>query len=92
MLEETKGLLKDYHLLIDFPLHELKDDLYTIDFFFPVYFFSINMLALAKDAGNDEDMAEMISYEIDSLSKQLSELEDNMKVCFYSFNLFGIVS
>ncbi|XP_004494342.1 peptide chain release factor APG3, chloroplastic [Cicer arietinum] len=36
--------------------------------------------ALAKDAGNDEDMAEMISYEIDSLSKQLSELEDNMKV------------
>ncbi|KAJ1392699.1 Peptide chain release factor class I/class II [Sesbania bispinosa] len=36
--------------------------------------------ALAKDAGNDEDMAEMISYEIDSLSKQLSELEDKLKV------------
>ncbi|KAJ1412651.1 Peptide chain release factor class I/class II [Sesbania bispinosa] len=36
--------------------------------------------ALAKDAGNDEDMAEMISYEIDSLSKQLAELEDKLKV------------
>ncbi|KAK7284685.1 hypothetical protein RJT34_19435 [Clitoria ternatea] len=35
---------------------------------------------LAKDVGNDEDMAEMISYEIDSLSKQLSELEDKLKV------------
>ncbi|XP_027349577.1 peptide chain release factor APG3, chloroplastic [Abrus precatorius] len=36
--------------------------------------------ALAKDDGNDEDMAAMISYEIDSLSKQLSELEDKLKV------------
>ncbi|KAK2364634.1 Peptide chain release factor [Trifolium repens] len=36
--------------------------------------------ALAKDDGNDEDMAEMISYEIESLSKQLSELEDKLKV------------
>ncbi|CAJ1879227.1 unnamed protein product [Sphenostylis stenocarpa] len=36
--------------------------------------------ALAKDNGNDEDMAEMISYEIDSLSKQLAELEDKLKV------------
>ncbi|GAU42549.1 hypothetical protein TSUD_341750 [Trifolium subterraneum] len=36
--------------------------------------------ALSKDDGNDEDMAEMISYEIESLSKQLSELEDKLKV------------
>jgi len=47
------------------------------------------MIALAKDAGNDEDMAEMISYEIDSLSKQLSELEEKLKVRFYSFPCFG---
>ncbi|RDX86981.1 Peptide chain release factor APG3, chloroplastic [Mucuna pruriens] len=36
--------------------------------------------ALAKDDGNDEDMVEMISYEIDSLSKQLAELENKLKV------------
>ncbi|KAK7396856.1 hypothetical protein VNO78_18018 [Psophocarpus tetragonolobus] len=36
--------------------------------------------ALAKDDGNDEDMVEMISYEINSLSKQLAELEDQLKV------------
>ncbi|KAF7804821.1 peptide chain release factor APG3, chloroplastic [Senna tora] len=36
--------------------------------------------ALAKDDGNDEDMAEMIRYEIDTLSKQLAELEDKIKV------------
>ncbi|CAJ2632072.1 unnamed protein product [Trifolium pratense] len=36
--------------------------------------------ALSKDDGNDEDMAEMISYEIESLSKQLTELEDKLKV------------
>ncbi|KAK7378946.1 hypothetical protein VNO80_04397 [Phaseolus coccineus] len=36
--------------------------------------------ALAKDGGNDEEMVEMISYEIDLLSKQLAELENNLKV------------
>lgn len=36
--------------------------------------------ALAKDDGNDEDMVEMISFEIDSLSKQLAELEEKLKV------------
>lgn len=46
------------------------------------------MIALAKDAGNDEDMAEMISYEIDSLSKQLSELEEKLKVHFLFISLF----
>ncbi|KAK7374994.1 hypothetical protein VNO80_08438 [Phaseolus coccineus] len=34
---------------------------------------------LAKDGGNDEDMVEMISYEIDLMSKQLAEVEDNLK-------------
>ncbi|KAG4913672.1 hypothetical protein JHK82_054258 [Glycine max] len=38
------------------------------------------ILALAKDDGNDEDMVEMISFEIDSLSKQLAELEEKLKV------------
>ncbi|KAL5135656.1 Peptide chain release factor APG3, chloroplastic [Glycine soja] len=35
--------------------------------------------ALAKDDGNDEDMVEMISFEIDTLSKQLAELEEKIK-------------
>lgn len=48
------------------------------------------MLALTKDDGNDADMAEMISYEIDSLSKQLSELEDKLKVCFNFIHLLFI--
>lgn len=47
------------------------------------------MIALAKDAGNDQDMTEMISYEIESLSKQLSELEEKLKVLFFSFPCFG---
>lgn len=42
------------------------------------------MLALTMDDGNDQDMAEMISYEIDSLSRQLAELEDKLKVCFFT--------
>jgi len=50
-----------------------------IDF---VFFLNYCWLALAKDGGNDEDMVEMISFEIDLLSKQLAELEDNLKVCF----------
>ncbi|MED6155245.1 Peptide chain release factor apg3, chloroplastic [Stylosanthes scabra] len=36
--------------------------------------------ALAKDDENDEDMVEMISSEIDSLSRQMAELEDQLKV------------
>ncbi|XP_059435527.1 peptide chain release factor APG3, chloroplastic [Corylus avellana] len=36
--------------------------------------------ALAKEDASDEDMAEMISYEIDSLSNQLKELEEKLKV------------
>lgn len=39
------------------------------------------MSALAKDDGNDEDMAEMIAFEIESLSRQLAELEEKLKVC-----------
>lgn len=38
------------------------------------------MSALAKEDGNDEDMTEMISYEIGSLSIQLKELEEKIKV------------
>ncbi|OVA15016.1 Peptide chain release factor class I/class II [Macleaya cordata] len=36
--------------------------------------------ALAKDEGGDEDMAEMIHSEIKTLSDQLKELEENLKV------------
>lgn len=36
--------------------------------------------ALAKDAGNDEDMVEMINSEIESLTNQIKELEDKLKV------------
>ncbi|GLU07432.1 hypothetical protein SLE2022_243920 [Rubroshorea leprosula] len=35
--------------------------------------------ALAKEDGNDEDMAEMIQSEINSLSSQLQELEEKLK-------------
>ncbi|XP_010413220.1 PREDICTED: peptide chain release factor APG3, chloroplastic-like [Camelina sativa] len=35
---------------------------------------------LAKEAGDDEDMAEMIGSEIDSLSKEIEELEKQLKV------------
>lgn len=38
------------------------------------------MSALAKEDGNDEDMAEMIAYEIESLSNELKELEEKLKV------------
>ncbi|KAE9593838.1 hypothetical protein Lal_00036307 [Lupinus albus] len=36
--------------------------------------------ALAKDDGNDEDMAQMISYEVESLSRQMEELEGKLKL------------
>ncbi|KAL6500374.1 Peptide chain release factor apg3, chloroplastic [Orobanche hederae] len=36
--------------------------------------------AMAKEAGNDEDMAEMIASEIESLTKQNRELEKMLKV------------
>lgn len=43
------------------------------------------MLALAKEDGSEEDMAEMIAYEVNSLSNQLKELEEKLKVfCFGS--------
>lgn len=37
--------------------------------------------ALAKDDGGDEDMAEMIQSEIKTLSDQLKDLEEKIKVC-----------
>ncbi|KAL3644809.1 Peptide chain release factor apg3, chloroplastic [Castilleja foliolosa] len=36
--------------------------------------------ALAKEAGNDEDMAEMIASEIESLTKQIKEIEGRLKL------------
>lgn len=36
--------------------------------------------ALAKEAGNDDDMAEMIDFEIESLTKQIKEIEERLKV------------
>lgn len=36
--------------------------------------------ALAKESGNDEDMAEMIALEISSLSSQLKDIEEKLKV------------
>ncbi|TQD84621.1 hypothetical protein C1H46_029823 [Malus baccata] len=36
--------------------------------------------ALAKEASNDEDMAEMISFELESLSNQIKELEAKLKM------------
>lgn len=36
--------------------------------------------ALEKEDGNDEDMAEIISYEIESLSSEIKELEEKLKV------------
>lgn len=38
------------------------------------------MTALAKEDGNDEDMAEMIAYEIESLSSELKQLEEKLTV------------
>nr|GLL42603.1 peptide chain release factor APG3, chloroplastic [Ipomoea trifida] len=36
--------------------------------------------ALAKDEGGDEDMAEMIASELETLNKQIKELEEKLKV------------
>ncbi|KAL0435839.1 UNVERIFIED_CONTAM: Peptide chain release factor APG3, chloroplastic [Sesamum radiatum] len=36
--------------------------------------------ALAKEVGNDEDMVEMIASEIETLTKQINELEERLKV------------
>lgn len=36
--------------------------------------------ALSKEDGNDEDMAEMIAFEIESISNELRELEEKLKV------------
>ncbi|GMN38093.1 hypothetical protein TIFTF001_007345 [Ficus carica] len=36
--------------------------------------------ALAKENGNDEDMVEMIAFEVESLSNEIKELEEKLKV------------
>ena len=51
-------------------------------------FFPCNIAALAKEDGNDEDMAEMIALEIDSLSAKLKELEENIKVFSLNFSSY----
>lgn len=38
--------------------------------------------ALAKENGNDEDMVEMIAFEVESLSSEIKELEEKLKVLF----------
>jgi peptide chain release factor 1 len=35
---------------------------------------------LAKEAGDDEDLAELIGSEINSLTKEIEELEKQLKV------------
>lgn len=76
-LQETKGLLEPVCLCKTFLLKILEVFTIIHSDFFPLL---IDISALAKDAGNDEDMAEMISYEIESLSNQIKELEGKLKV------------
>lgn len=38
------------------------------------------MPALSKESGNDEDMVEMIALEISSLSSELKDIEEKLKV------------
>ena len=40
---------------------------------------------LAKEEGSDEDMAEMIASEIETVSNELKELEEKLKVSFSKF-------
>ena len=39
---------------------------------------------LAKEAGDDEEMAEMIGSEINSLSKEIEEFEKQLKVLHFT--------
>ena len=48
-------------------------------------------LALAKEEVSDADMAEMIVSEIETLSSQLKELEENIKVSLLSFYFGNII-
>ena len=43
-------------------------------------FLLTNMIALQKENGDDPDMAEMITAELESLSDQLAELEERLTV------------
>lgn len=44
------------------------------------------LVALAKEDGTDPEMQEMIAYEIETLSKQLKEFEEKLKV-WHQFSL-----
>lgn len=50
------------------------------------------LLALAKEEVSDADMAEMIHSEIENLSTQMKELEENIKVPLLFFTLEKIDS
>lgn len=78
-LEETKGLIQFYYHVVLFCVC-----VYQRSSFF------LYAAALSKEDGNDEDMAEMIAFEIDSLSKELKDLEENLKV--FNCILYSVLS
>jgi hypothetical protein len=68
-LEETKGWYASGFLVPGMKLLE-SDMLFCL----------ANVIALQKENANDPDMAEMIDAELESLSNQHVELEENLKV------------
>lgn len=52
------------------------------------YLFFLSVLS--KDADVDEEMAEMIASEIESLSEQLKVFEEKLKVQLCEFKLNGV--
>lgn len=68
-LEETKGWYASGFLVSGLRLLD-SDKLFCLP----------NVIALQKDNANDPDMAEMIDSELESLSNQLAELEEKLKV------------
>lgn len=80
-LEESKGMFPFvYFCEILFRRLKFCDKLLCV----------ITMSALAKEEGNDEDMAEMIAYEVNSLSSQLKELEKKLKVILRLYFLLHV--
>lgn len=78
-LEETKGMCLYTWVLLY--IHSVRNllSLFVLTF--------VVVSALAKDDGIDEDMAEMINFEIGSLSSQIQELEAKLMVLFYMKDL-----
>lgn len=72
-------------------LHKLLSSLRLLTFFYVI----IIALALANDEGEDEDMSEMIAFELNSLTSELKELEEKLKVypcwlTYFAINLQSI--